>query len=87
MGSFSEIYDYSYKVIANIVNDFIDKPYIIYNIDSFINLIIGFENYLSNGYPDIAHIVVNSVLYAICKEKDCLSMWDSYSIAYEASRS
>lgn len=87
MNSFSEIYDYSHKVIANIVNDFIDKPYIKYNIDSFINLIIGFENYLSNGYPDIAHTVVNSVLYTICKERNCLSMWDSYSIASEANRS
>lgn len=83
MNNFSEIYDYSYNLISDIVDDFIDKPYTKYNVDMFINLVIGFESYLSNGYHDVAHIVVNSVLYTVCKEKNCLSMWESYSIASE----
>lgn len=78
--SYSELYDYSSKVLTNIVNSFVDKPYTKSNIDSFLNLVIGFENYLKNGYDDVlTHCAINSSLHEICKLNHCTDLWDIYS--------
>jgi hypothetical protein len=80
--SYSELYSYSSEVLTNIVNSFVDKdkPYTKSNIDLFLDLVIGFENYLKNGYDDVlTHCAINSSLHEICKLKNCIDLWDIYS--------
>ena len=82
MNKYKEIYDYSRDVLTNIVNEFINKSMSYSNIYSFLNLVIGFENYLNNAYSDIAHSIVRYALYDICEEKNCLEMWVVYNRSF-----
>jgi hypothetical protein len=75
-----KLYDYAYEVLTNVINDFIDKRAKEYVTDKFLSLVIGFENYLKNGYSnDVSHCAVNSALYTACNEHDCFYLWDLYN--------
>ena len=78
--TYSELYNYAYDVLTNIVDEFVDKCVSKFTVDQFLNLVIGFENYLNNSYADeLSHCAVNSALYEICRNRECLSLWYVYS--------
>ncbi len=83
MTNYSELYDYIYEVLSNTINDFIDRCVHNSVIDQFLNIVIGFENYLCNAYPNcLVHAMVNGALRKICKERDCIEWWDLYSCTF-----
>lgn len=78
--TYSELYNYAYDVLTNIVDEFVDKCEVKFTADQFLNLVIGFENYLKNAHSDeLSHCAVNSALHEICRNRECLSLWDIYS--------
>lgn len=81
-GVYEELYDESYKKLIEIVNRYYDTLVCLKSIHSFLNEVLNIEAYFISGcgYPkDMVVLAIKSALYAIGKEKDCMSFWDVYS--------
>jgi len=78
--TYDQVYNYVYEVLISTVDEFTNKLMQEDTVDVFLNLVIGFENYLNNGYQEsITHRAVDNALLKICKERDCTGWWDLYS--------